>query len=68
MIHMTLCPNCQTIQKAGCACPLCKYPITARVENQARVGHTFTVVIVEDLEREQRRMTLMAQAVPEDES
>jgi len=56
------------IQKAGFACPLCKYPIAAKIEDQAHMGHTFTVVTVEDLEREQRKMTLMAQAVPEDES
>jgi hypothetical protein len=26
-IHMVLCPNCRTIQKAGTICPLCKCPV-----------------------------------------
>ena len=27
MIHMTLCPNCRSIQKAGSVWPLCKCPV-----------------------------------------
>ncbi|GAG43956.1 unnamed protein product [marine sediment metagenome] len=29
MIRMTLCPNCETIQKAGTTCTICKCPITS---------------------------------------
>jgi hypothetical protein len=27
MVHMKLCPNCRTIQKAGTTCSICKCPI-----------------------------------------
>jgi hypothetical protein len=31
MIRMTLCPNCNTIQKAGTNCPICKCPVEVGV-------------------------------------
>lgn len=27
MIFITLCPNCRTLQQAGRACSICRYPV-----------------------------------------
>lgn len=27
MIFITLCPNCHTLQQAGRACSICRYPV-----------------------------------------